>query len=336
MKVSEKLLQLERVTARLVFHKMRVLGQTVLVVDQRHADAEPFDPMSCPTLSDPQVGVGFDLLVTVEPAEHAADAKLRFWNRRGEEVGTQDNGARCAAQLLLQESGSDTVELSTPEGIFACGAVLGGGVWMDIGDPIFQWQGFPIDGGEAAEQPEMENDKEYIISLDVLFRSLSSSEVDDTGRFHGAPDSAVARGGRHVWGRGCVLLVDHFDIVERESVRNMILGNVFFSSGVPAWLAMIMGPNTVRMQFWNNGLRRGQPPSGVVAAAGLASAVKFRVTQRDVDVEFANDTVRVEWPKPSNEERTAVRISGPVSTIFSGETTTTVAWRDGQGGEDDG
>jgi diaminopimelate epimerase len=40
-----------------------------------------------------------------------ADARLRFLNADGSEAGACGNGTRCAARLLLEESGKERLDL---------------------------------------------------------------------------------------------------------------------------------------------------------------------------------------------------------------------------------
>ncbi len=72
------------------FLKMNGLGNDFVVVEARSA---PFSPTveEVRAIANRQTGIGCDQLISIETATNA-DARVRFWNADGEEVGACGNG----------------------------------------------------------------------------------------------------------------------------------------------------------------------------------------------------------------------------------------------------
>jgi diaminopimelate epimerase len=128
--------------ATLPFRKMHGLGNDFVVLDARPGVLE-LDEAAIAGLGDRHRGVGFDQLVTIEPAEDA-DARIRFHNPDGGEAGACGNGTRCAASLLLAETGKDRVTLRTLRGLLAAERLADGTVRVDMGPPLLGWREVPL------------------------------------------------------------------------------------------------------------------------------------------------------------------------------------------------
>ena len=87
------------------FLKMNGLGNDFVVVEARTA---PFAPSAeeVRAIASRERGIGCDQLVSIEPSGKA-DAKVRFWNADGDEVGACGNASRCVGWLLMEASGAD-------------------------------------------------------------------------------------------------------------------------------------------------------------------------------------------------------------------------------------
>ena len=97
------------------FLKMNGLGNDFVVVEARTA---PFAPTAAEVraIADRKSGVGCDQLVSIEPSEKA-DARVRFWNADGDEVGACGNASRCVGWLLMEASGRDQAVIETQGGL---------------------------------------------------------------------------------------------------------------------------------------------------------------------------------------------------------------------------
>ncbi len=136
------------------FLKMHGLGNDFVVLDAR---SEPLldaraRPLALPAdvirwVGDRHRGVGFDQLITIEPAQDA-DVFFRFHNSDGTEAGACGNGTRCAASLLLAETGRQSISIRTIAGLLAAERLPDGPagitVRVDMGAPRLGWQDVPL------------------------------------------------------------------------------------------------------------------------------------------------------------------------------------------------
>ena len=124
------------------FRKMHGLGNDFVVLDARAT------PLALPAetirwVGDRHRGVGFDQLITLEPASDA-DVFLRFHNSDGSEAGACGNGTRCAASLVLKQLGRDRITIRTMAGLLGAERLADGTVRVDMGAPRLGWQDVPL------------------------------------------------------------------------------------------------------------------------------------------------------------------------------------------------
>ena len=80
------------------FTKMNGAGNDFVVIDNR-AGLIRLNREQIARLCDRHRGVGADGLLAVEPAEHGADFRMRYYNADGGEAEMCGNGARCFARF---------------------------------------------------------------------------------------------------------------------------------------------------------------------------------------------------------------------------------------------
>jgi diaminopimelate epimerase len=124
------------------FLKMHGLGNDFVVLDARTK------PLALPAetiqwVGDRHRGVGFDQLITMEPAKDA-DVFFRFHNSDGSEAGACGNGTRCVASLVLAESGRQSISIRTIAGMLGAERLADGTVRVDMGPPRLGWQDVPL------------------------------------------------------------------------------------------------------------------------------------------------------------------------------------------------
>src|SRR6056297_428516 len=105
-----------RADSKLPFMKMHGLGNDFVVLDAR---AHPLNvtPALAIALADRHRGVGFDQLAVIENG--ASDAHLNFYNSDGSTSAACGNATRCVARFLMDESGRDSLSLTTARGEIA-------------------------------------------------------------------------------------------------------------------------------------------------------------------------------------------------------------------------
>ncbi|MFM2170545.1 MAG: hypothetical protein RI957_774, partial [Verrucomicrobiota bacterium] len=99
------------------FYKMNGAGNDFIVIDNRDLTIQ-LDEDTIAALCDRHRGIGADGLLAVEPAEHGADFKFRYYNADGGEAEMCGNGARCFGRFTahLEEEAKDVVTFETLAG----------------------------------------------------------------------------------------------------------------------------------------------------------------------------------------------------------------------------
>jgi len=123
---------------------MHGLRNHFVIVDAR---SEPYRPCvdKIVRICDPQVGVGADQLIVLEPAvSPGADVFMRLYNVDGREVGACGNATRCVAWLLLEEQAADRVGVETLAGVLDCRRAGDLQVSCDMGAIRSDWQSIPL------------------------------------------------------------------------------------------------------------------------------------------------------------------------------------------------
>ncbi|HEX7916193.1 diaminopimelate epimerase [Rudaea sp.] len=128
------------------FTKMHGIGNDFVVLDCR---TQPFalEPTQIARIADRHTGVGFDQLLTIEPAR---DPSCLFYygiyNADGSMSGQCGNGVRCVAAWLRRAGvlGTGTVRLESPSGPVSVELLADGRVRVDMGEPRFLPEQIPL------------------------------------------------------------------------------------------------------------------------------------------------------------------------------------------------
>jgi diaminopimelate epimerase len=117
------------------FYKMNGAGNDFIVIDNRDLSSA-LDGDQIAWLCDRHRGVGADGLLAVEPAEHGADYKFRYYNADGGEAEMCGNGARCFGRFTahLTEELRTTVSFETIAGTLTA-EMVGEDVRIAMSDP---------------------------------------------------------------------------------------------------------------------------------------------------------------------------------------------------------
>jgi diaminopimelate epimerase len=128
----------------LPFLKMHGLGNDFVVVDRRRTPVALGDAR-VRAIADRHKGVGFDQLVVLEPiADGSADVFFRFLNSDGSEAGACGNGTRCAADLVMRETGTGALAIRTRAGVLRATRDASGTVCIDMGPARLDWREVPL------------------------------------------------------------------------------------------------------------------------------------------------------------------------------------------------
>ena len=128
------------------FSKMHGIGNDFVVLDCR---TQPFalSPEQIARIGDRHLGVGFDQLLTIEPARDPAGLfYYGVYNADGSPSGQCGNGVRCVAAWLKRAGvlGAGAARLESPSGPVSVELLDDGRVRVDMGEPRFAPDEIPL------------------------------------------------------------------------------------------------------------------------------------------------------------------------------------------------
>lgn len=264
------------------FRKMNGLGNDFVVVDAR---AEPVDlgRDRIAALADRESGIGFDQYIVIAPAEgEAAAARMRIFNADGGEVEACGNAARCVAGLLLEETGTDVVEIESAGGAMAAHRE-GDLIAVDMGVPRFEAADIPLAAGAG--------DADALVVPG--FTHLGLAACANVGNPH------------------AVFFVPDVDAVNLERDGAALERHPIFPQRANISFAEVLGPDRIRARVWERGV-------GATRACGTAACAIGALAAR---LGHTGERVTVELPGgPLQIDVTGGRIvmSGPYALDFLG------------------
>jgi diaminopimelate epimerase len=265
------------------FIKMHGLGNDFVVVDAREA---PFvlDEARARALADRREGVGCDQIVVLEPPRNGrADVFFRFWNSDGGEVDACGNGTRCAASLIMAESGREAIAIETAAGLLGAQAAGAGRVTVDMGAARLAWDEIPL----AREQ-------------DTLHLELAREALRDP--------VAVNMGNPHA-----VFFVEDAAAVDLARLGPELEHDPLFPERANIDIAQVTGPDRLRLRVCERGAGITRA-CGTGACAAAVAAARRGLTGRRVTVTLDGGPLDIEWREDGH-----VLMTGPVATAFVGE-----------------
>lgn len=135
------------------FSKMHGAGNDVVLLDCRQQPM-PLNVAQIRALGNRHTGVGFDQLISIEPARDPGCAcAYGVWNADGTSAGQCGNGVRCVAAWLYREGILELdagVTLTSPSGNVAVQLHDAHTVTVDMGEPLFEPSRIPFRADHAA------------------------------------------------------------------------------------------------------------------------------------------------------------------------------------------
>ncbi len=269
------------------FFKMNGLGNDFVVVDAR-ARKVRFSAEAARRIGDRHRGVGFDQLLSIEPANGAGDAVMRIWNPDGSVAEACGNGTRCVADLLLGETNKTSVTLSTSGGLLSCTREADGRIMVDMGEPKLEWQDIPL-----AERMDTR-------TLDIQMGPIDAPVL--------VGPSAVNMGNPH-----CIFFVADAEAHDLKKIGPMLEHHPLFPEKANISLAQVKGKGEVRLRVWERGAGLTLACGSAACAAAVAGARK-KLTDRKVRVVLDGGALDIEWRADNH-----VLMTGPTELNFTGE-----------------
>jgi diaminopimelate epimerase len=264
------------------FTKMHGLGNDFVVLDLRDGAAAP-DADAARAIADRRRGVGCDQLVMIEPTSIVgADVQLRFLNSDGSESGACGNGTRCAASVLMGETGAGRLVMETLAGRLEATPAPAGGFTVDMGPANLDWRDIPL-----AEES------------DTLHLDIAQGPLEDP--------AAVNMGNPH-----CIFFVEDAEDIELAAFGPLIEHHPLFPERTNVEVATIIDRERIRLRVWERG-------AGITLACGsgacatAVAAVRRSLTDRKVELIMDGGSLTAEWREDNH-----VLLTGPVATSFTG------------------
>lgn len=266
---------------RVPFRKMHGLGNDFVVLDTR---TRPFD-LPSPTIAaigDRHRGVGFDQLITIAPATDA-DVTLLFHNSDGSEAGACGNGTRCAASLILAETGKPRITIRTAHGLLAAETLPDGTVRVDMGQPRLDWDAVPL-----------------ARAMDTLHVPMEAEGVADA--------ACCSMGNPHA-----TFFVESLDALDIPRIGPILEHAPLLPQRGNIGFAQVLAPDHIRLTVWERGAGLTLA-CGSGACATVVNAVRRGLTNRAVTITMPGGDLQLEWREDGH-----VLMAGPVATAFTGE-----------------
>jgi diaminopimelate epimerase len=264
------------------FLKMHGLGNDFVVLDAR---AQPvfLDGKAAAAIAARHTGIGCDQVILIEKPRHdGAAAFLRIRNADGSEAGACGNAARCVADLLMRESGRNSVTLETASGMIAAHAAGGGLVAVDMSEPRWGWRDIPLSR-----------------DCDTGHLPLALGPLRD--------GVATSMGNPHA-----TFFVEDLSVVDIAALGPKLECDPLFPQRANIGAAQVLSPAKLRLRVWERGAGL-TPACGTGACAAAVAASRRGLTGRAVEVIADGGPLRIEW-RPDNH----VVMTGPVAVSFAG------------------
>ncbi len=260
------------------FMKMHGAGNDFVIIDSRGRDAVVTAALAR-AVGDRHRGVGFDQLAEIRSTDQA-DFALDFWNSDGSRAGACGNATRCVCDVVMRETGRDTVTLTTERGLLRAVRSGDGRVSVNMGHPQRDWAEVPL-----------------ARAVDTLHLPLPGDPV------------AVGMGNPH-----CVFFVPDAEAVDLRAIGPGLEHDPLFPARTNVEFASLLGPDRLRMRVWERGAGLTQA-CGTGACASLVAAVRRGLAERKARViQPGGGVLTIEW-QPDNH----VLMTGDWAESFTGE-----------------
>lgn len=247
-----------RQNTSLPFMKMHGLGNDFVVIDEREG-TPVVDAALARAIGDRHRGVGFDQLAVLSLRD-GADVHLTFYNSDGSTSAACGNATRCIARHLMDQTGKDSLTITTDRGtLFAVDA--GDGLTsINMGQPQLLWDEIPLSH-----------------QMDTLEMPIAGAPV------------ATGMGNPH-----CTFFVDNAEAVDLEARGAEIEHHPLFPQRTNVQFASLLGPDHLRMRVWERGVGVTLA-SGSSSCATAVAAARRGLTGRKVQIDLDGGTLMVDW-----------------------------------------
>ncbi|PRY75786.1 diaminopimelate epimerase [Yoonia maritima] len=242
----------------LPFMKMHGLGNDFVVVDERGITPQ-IDATLAIAIADRHRGVGFDQLAVLSNSPDS-DVHLTFWNSDGSTAGACGNATRCIARFLMDETGRDSLTLTTDRGTLYAKDAGNGLTSVNMGQPQLNWDEVP------------------------LARDVDTLRLPIDGE-----PTATGMGNPH-----CTFFVDDAEAIDLAARGAEIEHHPLYPERTNVQFASLSGPDHLRMRVWERGVGVTLA-SGSSSCATAVAAARRGITGRSVRIDLDGGILNIEW-----------------------------------------
>lgn len=267
------------------FVKMHGLGNDFVVIDARDRPIA-LDAARARAIADRHTGIGCDQLIVIEApktGKGVADVVMRIHNADGGEVAACGNASRCVADLVMRETGRDSLVIETAAGLLDAERAPGGRIAVDMGEARLDWRDIPLAKPQDTTR------------LDLALGPLKEP-------------AGVSMGNPHA-----VFFVDDVERVDLKSLGPVLEHHPLFPDRANIGVAQVLGRDRIRLRVWERGAGLTLA-CGTGACAALVAAARRGLTERKAVVVVDGGELEIEWLKDGH-----VLMTGPVAVSFTGE-----------------
>ena len=272
---------------KLRFSKMHGIGNDFVIVDCR-THALGLSEAQISRIGDRHRGVGFDQLLTIEPATDATCAfRYGIYNTDGSQAMQCGNGVRCVAAWLKRNGalGDGATRLQSPSGPIGVELLHDGRVRVDMGVPNFEPAKIPFQASAKSDS----------------YRLTTANHEIEFG--------AVSMGNAHA-------VIETSDIANAplQPIGESLARDPHFPNGCNVGFAQIVDRSHIRLRVWERG-------AGATLACGSGACAAVAILRRrgklddDVAVELPGGTLQLQW----SGEGSSMWMTGPAEFVFEGE-----------------
>jgi diaminopimelate epimerase len=270
------------------FTKMHGSGNDFVVVDSRDG-ALALDVAVIRAIADRHTGVGFDQLLSVEPARDGSSAfYYGIWNADGSPSGQCGNGVRCVAAWLHRAGElplGQTVQIQSPSGPVSVRLVDAHQVTVDMGEPIFDPARIPFDAPYVTNRYTVDVDGQPVEIGAVSMGNPHAVVVEDA-----VPSKAMVK-----WGPA-------------------LTAHPRFREGANAGFVQKLSTQHLRLFVHERGAGWTQA-CGTGACAAMAVLRHRGEVDERVQVDLPGGSLQIEWMGPGER----LWMTGPAAFVFEGE-----------------
>lgn len=244
-------------------------------------------------VSDRHFGIGGDGMILIKPSK-IADFEMCMYNADGSRGAMCGNGVRCVAKYVYDHKMTDKKSIS----IESMGAIK----YIDVETENDKVISAKVDMGapvlSAKEVPvTSENDKVIGEEITVLDRKFNMT--------------CVSMGNPHA-----VMFIDEspkdFPL---EKYGSLFENNQIFPDRTNAEFAKVLDRKNIEMRVWERGSAETLA-CGTGSCATVVAAILNGYVDNDVTVHLLGGDLNISW---SGNENDSVFMTGPATTVFSGE-----------------